>query len=353
MSSLGVADVAPRPGQVEIVSTNTRAISGSGLFKVIRLRGGRHLIVVAAVSILATSTDLGAKEPEDKGNCAASQANECQKRRSPLVTESVVHLLSEQDAAGTPETSDTRLGSKGRGGLVLVGVDQVVVRRVVKEDEAEADGPATESGSNPVKIRVRSPCKDEQSNRNEPAREHHGDQTNLRRRIAVVLCTHLEVVLIDQRRQDCRHKDAEGQRDEHQTGDTSRIAFALLVNNGEGDEEHVKKTVENAHVQRNEKHNEFGEKQLEGSDHEDLESLAHGSLVNVLFSDIALITSLLAKLLGAASKDGGCICLGDSKCEEDIDAASKDKLDPVQPAPASSIGKETTNKRANYFTLVR
>lgn len=348
MFCLWVADVAPRSGQIEIVLTTGAMTGGSGLFKIIRLLRVLHLIV-AAVSILAVSTNLGAKEPEEEGNPAASQTDECQKRRSPLVAESVVHLLSEQNTASAPETSDTRLGGKGRGGLVLVGVDQVVVCRVVEEDEAKADRPTTESGSNPVKARVRSPCKDEHSNGDEPAGEHHGDQTNLRRRLAVVLGTHLEVVLVDQRREECRHDNAEGKGDEHETGDTSRIAFALLVHNREGDEEHVEKTVENTHVQRNQKHNEFSEKQLEGSDHEDLDSLAHGFLVNVLLSNVALITSLLAKLFGAASKNSRRVCLGDGKGDENIDAAGKDKLDPVEPTPASSIRKEATNKRANYF----
>jgi hypothetical protein len=154
-------------------------------------------------------------------------------------------------------------------------------------------------------------------------------------------------VLVDERGEECRHDNAESQRDEHETGDTSSIALALLVYNREGDEEHVKKTVENTHVQRDKKHNEFSEKQLEGSDHEDLDSLAHGLFVNVLLSNVALITSLLAKLLGAASKNSGCVCLGDGEGDENIDAAGKDKLDPVQPAPASSIRKETTNKRAD------
>lgn len=352
---LRVADVAPRPGQIEIVSVSTGAITmASGLFKIIRLRGVHHLVVVAAISILAASTNPSAKEPEEEGNAAASQTDECQKRGSPLVAESVIHLLGEQNAAGTPETSDTGLGGKSRGGLVLVGVDQVVVRRVVKEDEAEADRPATESGSDPVEVRVRSPCKDEHSNGDAPAREHHGDQTDLRRRLAVVLGTHLEVVLIDQRRENCRHDDADSQRDEHEAGDTGRIAFAFLVHNGEGNEEHVKKTVENAHVQRNKQDDEFSEKQLEGTDHENLDSLAHASLVNVLFSNVALIASLLSKLLSAASKDGGCVCFGDGKGDDNVDAARKDKLDPVEPAPASSIRKETTNKGANYcLTLVR
>lgn len=345
---LWVADVAPRPSQVEIVLT-TGAITGSpGFFKIVRLLRVHHLIV-AAVSILAVSTNLGAKEPEEEGNPAASQTDECQKRRSPLIAESVVHLLSEQNTAGTPETSDTRLSGKGRGGLVLIGIDQVVVCRVVEEDEAKADGPATESRSNPVKIRVRSPRKDKHSNGDKPTREHHGDQTNLRRRLAVVLGTHLEVVFVDQWGEDCRHDNAESQRNKHETGDTSRIAFALLVHNGESNEEHVKETIEDTHVQRNKKHNEFSEQQLEGSDHEDLDSLAHGLLVNVLFSNVALITSLLAKLLGAASKNGGCVCLGDGKGDEDVDAAGKDKLDPVQPAPASGIREETTNKRTNYL----
>lgn len=352
---LWVADVAPRPPQVKIivgVIANSAAIGGNplSLLEIIGARGGWDLIITA-IGILAASTDLSAPDPEAVGNSAASQANECQQRRGPLVTKSVVHLLSEQNNTRTPETSDTCLGGKGRSSLVLVGVDQVVVCRVVKEDEAEANGEATQSRADPDEICVRGPCEDEQANGNAPARDHHGNQANLRRRLSVVFVDHLDVVLVDKWREDRREKDTDGQGDEHQTSVAGIPSLTLLEDNGESNEEHVKQAVENAHVQRNEEDDELLEEQLEGSDHENSESLAHRPLINVLFGNVALITSSLTQLLSAASKDCRRVSFGDGEGDENPDDTSEDDLDVVQPAPASTISKEATNKRANWIAI--
>lgn len=350
MVCLWVADVAPGPPQVKIVVNiiaSRSAVSGS-LLEIAGGVGSRDLIVITTVSVLAAGTDLGTPDPEAVGNGAASETDESQKRRGPLVVEAVVHLLGEQDDTGTPERSDTGLGGESGSSLVLVGVDQVVVGGVVEEDEAEADGETTESGADPDEIGVRGPGEDEQANGDEPARDHHGNQTDLGRGLAVVLVTHLEVVLVDNGSAGSREKNTDSQGDEHETGATGVPALALLENNGEGNEEHVKQTVENAHVQRNEENDELLEEQLEGSNHEDSETLAHGPLINVLLGNVGVVASRLAELLGAASKNGGCVSLGDGEGDEDPDNTGKDELDPVQPAPASTIRKETTDKRANY-----
>jgi len=44
---------------------------------------------------------------------------------------------------------------------MLVGIDEVVVRGVVEEDEAEADREPTECGPDPGQAWVGSPCEDE------------------------------------------------------------------------------------------------------------------------------------------------------------------------------------------------
>jgi hypothetical protein len=62
-------------------------------------------------------------EVEGIGNSAASQSNEGKERAGPLEAQTFVHLLGEQDGAGTPHGTDEGLGCEGRCCLVLVGID--------------------------------------------------------------------------------------------------------------------------------------------------------------------------------------------------------------------------------------
>lgn len=111
--------------------------------------------------------------------------------------ENDVHLDGEQDNACTPERPDTRLGSKRTSGLVLVRVDQVVVRSIIQEDEPKADREPSDARSYPVYSRVTRPGEDEQADGDEPAREHHGDKTYFWRRYSTVFDAKLFVVVVD------------------------------------------------------------------------------------------------------------------------------------------------------------
>lgn len=146
--------------------------------------------------VLAPLPDPRAEVVESEGNGAARQGEEGEKAGGPLVAEAVVHVGREEDAGGAPEGTDEGLGGEGGGRLVLVAVDEVVVGRVVEEDEAEADGEASEAGADPDEARVRGPGEDEQADRDAPARDHHGNKAHLGGRVSVVLLDHLEVVSV-------------------------------------------------------------------------------------------------------------------------------------------------------------
>jgi hypothetical protein len=70
-----------------------------------------------------------------------------------------------------------------------------------------------------------------------------------------------------------------------------------------------------------------------------------------LLGDVSLVARRLAELLGAARKDCRGVRFGNGKGDENPNNAGKDELDPVQPAPASAIGKVATNKRADCFAF--
>lgn len=79
---------------------------------------------------------------------------------------------------------------------------------------------------------IRGPGKDEQANRNEPARKHHWNQALLRRRLSVVLRRHLEVVHVDKRCAGSTHNHSNGKGNEHETSGPSIPAFTILVHDG-------------------------------------------------------------------------------------------------------------------------
>ena len=307
----------------------------------------RRLLVVAAVGVLAAAADGGAVLPEGKRDGAAGEAEEGQEAGRPLVAHAVVHLLGEEHDAGAPEGADARLGRERRGRLVLVRVDQVVVGRVVEEDEAKADGQAGEAGADPGQALVGRPGENEEADGDEPAAGHHGDEADLGGRPAVVLGHEGEVVLVDERGADGREDDADGDGDEHEARDAGAVALADLKDDGVGDEEHVQEAVQDRHVQADEEDDELGEEQLEGADQEDADALGEGPGVELGLGDVAVVAGLLPQLRGAASEDRRGVGLGDGEGDQDPDNKGEDELDPVEPAPASRVGEETANEGAD------
>lgn len=143
---------------------------------------------------------------------------------------------------------------------------------------------------------------------------------------------------------------SDSDRDKHETRHSRRPSLALHEDNGVGNEEHVEKTVQNRHVEADEKDNELAKQQLERSDQEDDKTLAQGAEVEILLSDKVVVSSLLPELLGTAGENGGGIGLGDGEGDEDPGDPGEDQLEPIEPSPAGSIGEETTGKGTDCRT---
>ncbi|KAJ3578215.1 hypothetical protein NPX13_g2355 [Xylaria arbuscula] len=156
------------------------------------------ILVIASIRILAASADALAKLPEQERDSAARKTDSKQDKSSPLVPDIMIHLRREEHHAGAPERADESLRGQCRRCAVLVRVDEVVVGAVVDEDEPEAHGEAGERGPHPDEPRVRGPRENDQPDRDEPAREHHGDKTEFGgRETARVRRDDFHVVLVD------------------------------------------------------------------------------------------------------------------------------------------------------------
>ncbi|KAH3676327.1 hypothetical protein WICPIJ_009137 [Wickerhamomyces pijperi] len=137
----------------------------------------RRIINRRSVSVLGSGSDPGTKEEEDVWNGTASKRDEGQQGSGPFITQSVVHLNGEQWDRSTPHGSQEGLSSQTGGGVVLVGVDNVVVGRVVQHHETNTTGKPRETRTSPRDCWVRGPGEAEQTNWDEPAANHHWDQS--------------------------------------------------------------------------------------------------------------------------------------------------------------------------------
>lgn len=60
------------------------------------------LLLVVTESILGELSNRLSLEVKNVWNSAAGESNECQERACPLVSQAVIHLLSEQNGGGAP-----------------------------------------------------------------------------------------------------------------------------------------------------------------------------------------------------------------------------------------------------------
>lgn len=157
------------------------------------------------------------------------------------------------------------------------------------------------------------PGEDEESDGNAPAGDHHGDEARFGWWAAVMFVVERQVVFVDDWGAACGCDDADGERYEHQACDACRVAFALLEDDGEGDEEHVEETVEDGHVEREEEDDGFEEEELEGPNKENGHAFAEGAEVQILLGDVLLASCFFAHFLRSGGEDGWRVCFGNGE----------------------------------------
>lgn len=201
-----------------------------------------------------------------------------------------------------------------------------------------------------MEMRIGGPSEDKETDGDEPARTHHWDESHFGGGMSIVFSYLAHVIAVDDGSAQRRCDDPESERDEHESSGAGGVAFSFLVDDGEGDKEHVEETVENAHVEGNEEDDEFSEEQLEGTDEEDTETFCEGTEIEILFCDVFRLAGLLAHFLGPSREDGRRVGFGDREGDEDPDDKGEDDLDVVEPAPACCVGEEATDQRTDCGT---
>ncbi|KAH3665781.1 hypothetical protein OGAPHI_003969 [Ogataea philodendri] len=272
------------------------------------------------VGVLAPCSDLGSVEEESKWNSTAGQSDESHQGGCPLVSQTVVHLNCEQWHCGSPNRSDEGLSSQCRGGIVLIRVDNVVVGGVVKDVETKSTSESGKTWSSPRQSWVGRPGKGEQSSRNEPATNHHWEQTQLCRwnnsLVSVNVGSSVIVVVHPWRDgHSCKHTNSN--RNEHQTSLGVRPALTLGIHNWVTEEEHVNSNFE------------FGQ------------------------SSVFFITGSFSQLLSSVFEDFVVRGFRHQDDKGSVDSSTEDQDDPVNPSPSNVITDVATDQRTKSRTNER
>lgn len=127
-----------------------------------------------------------------------------------------------------------------------------------------------------------------------------------------------------------------------------------MVDNRERGEHHIQGTVDDSHVQRQQKDDRFTEQENPRARQGKLKGFfeRNPALVNVNFAVVDLAGNL-GELLCAATEEHRRISLGNEQGANDPDSAGEDAQKPHNPSPASAHSQETTDDRSQDWTQER
>lgn len=229
--------------------------------------------------VLAAGADGRAVLVEEEGEGNAGEGQEGGDRRGPVDSEVLVHVRREEREGGTEEGAKDCVSSQDGGSEDEVSVDQVVHDGEENQDHAEAERCAGCDTGKPVNARVISPSKPEQADRHRDGSHERRRQTGLWRSKSGRRVLHdLDVALVVPNGIDDGGQHAYGDAEESETTNTGRPTTTLLVDDGEGGEKHVERSVDDGHVDGEQKDNGFAEEEDPGPGESCLESLTDSDL---------------------------------------------------------------------------
>lgn len=188
------------------------------------------------------------------------------------------------------------------------------------------------------------PREPEEANRNQDGSENGGWQTGFGRRVAIgSLGSSPQISLVVEHGSDSRQSHTNGNADKCQTTNARAPATTFLVDNGESSEAHVESTVDDGHVQGDEKDDGLPDEKLPRSQQGNLELIANAlDWLSRLESRNVDLASFLAQGNGALAEQNRGICLGVYDRAENPNNTSEDGDESLNPSPALGLTKEAT-----------
>jgi len=259
----------------------------------------------------------------------------------------LVHVRGEERECSTEERSENRVGSQDGGGENGVGVNEIVHNTEEDKNHAESEGNTGSDTGHPVDARIVGPGEPEKANRQTDRTDKTSGETSLRRGEATVLLLDLDLALVLRDGVCDSQEHADHDAKEGQAADTRVPAAVLLVHNRESTEKHVEGTVDDSHVDGEEKDNRLLEEQDPGSRQGSLERLGKSNLTTLIvnLADVDMSCDL-GELGGTSSEKDGGVCLGDQESTDNPESTREGTEEAHDPAPTSVHAEEASNDGA-------
>lgn len=199
------------------------------------------------------------------------------------------------------------------------------------------------------------PREPEEANRNQDGSENGRWQTGFRGCVAIRSPgSSPQISLVVEHGSDGRQSHTNGNADECQTANARAPATTFLEDNGESSEAHVECTVDDGHVEGDEKDDGLPDEKLPRSQQGNLELIANalGRLPRLELGNVNL-ASPLAEGTGALTEKNRGVCLGVDDRAENPNNASEDGDQSLNPSPALGFAKEATCNRTQSRTQER
>jgi hypothetical protein len=307
---------------------------------------------------LALLSNLWAILVEQERERNAHQREKRRNGRGPVDTKVLIHVAREQRERGTEERPQNRVGSQHRRGVDRVRVYQVVHDGNEDEQHAEAKGRGADDAYDPMDRRVVCPREPEHTDGKADATDKRGREACLGGRrvfpFRLVGVLDFPVARVVPKNVEDGNNKAYSNTKECEAANTLGPPARLLEDDGEGGEEHVKGTVDDGHVDREQEDDGLPQEQDPGAGDGDLEGFRWGLLVCIgpaLQATTVDSARALREVLGSLLKKHGSVGFWDEKGADDPNDAGEDRFHTLNPPPPNRLPNESTNNRSDDRSL--
>ena len=279
---------------------------------------------------------------EDEGNGDQQNRDKAKQTGGPFVVQLLVHLGRKQRETRPDDIANQNHPGKGRGGIGLVAINNVVENAQNHNVDARAEEGRRDNGHNPVDRPVAGPSKPEETDRDQQGTTTSHPHPCLRNSPAVVLGNSAEVVSLLEGIQTKGNERTDGHAEEGQAllTDVEGMPLRRTKDQWNGLVEEVHQAIQEAIVDSREGGDGLGKEKAEragkGDGEQFVQALATAGMDvdRRLGRSEILLFHLLAHALGLPLENRRVSCLGDRDHQNDPNSTRHRHQDPKDPPPA-------------------
>jgi len=272
---------------------------------------------------------------EQEGTRKQKHADTREDGTSPVDTQSIKHLGSEQGEDGTKDGSKKSIRGDSRSSEHEVGVNDVVETLKEDEEDTSTDEDTSESWHNPVDCWViTSPGEPKEANWEEDTTNHGWRQTVFRYWDSAV-GFHETVITWFEGKDHCTANElTNDETDKWKVGSSTMDVMVLDEDNRVGGKQQIKHTIDESNVERDEKDDRLGEEQPERTGQVLLDQLSKVNFDLLLFSVDSPVLCQTSESPSLPNEDDGGVCLFQVEKVDEEKNETDDGSDPLCPSPA-------------------